>query len=253
MKSSLKFVFGMLALWVSAVMAFAVETSIDTRWVKSYRDKTSGVEFSSDPAVQADILFSFENGFYVDLWRSFSAYYPLSDNEVNNEVDLSVGHYQELEKFNVDVWATYLNCAGLWDLGTDDVIGLGAEITWEMPGNEDLGMGPITPCVGFESYATWANTDFEGGSLFYFGANTTFDEDSKLSKKVGYRVAYDTGTYEYDEGFVAIVEFGLEYKLSESASLVLANSLFIPLSVDDRGTGAGDQFWNPEVGFTVTF
>ena len=194
----------------------------------------SGGMIYDRPVLQSDLLISFQNGFYADVWNSspFERY----DHNYGTEQDFGIGWSGPLSTFgvknkmsdlNLDIGITYFDEPHVLTLGSDDIIYSHVKVSKMIYG--------VTLYGSYENYMSMPGSSCPGGNLYGVGINkkmSFFGDKLNASASIG--PSYDSGGFGLDNGFLIHGEAELDWKLSEHMSLILPQvRYYIPITVND--------------------
>ncbi len=189
----------------------------------------TGNSLSKDPALQTDLLFSFKNGLYVDLWNSRSLNGSWNDGNLGNEVDYGVGWKGDIAPhLNLNVGITYFDEPKALTFGAGDIIYphifLTRDFKW------------LSVIAGYENYTTMPGSGFKGGNLFSLGISKyqLFCKD-RIAVHASVAGVYDMGTLGSSEGFILRGNVGSDWNMTKRLTFnVLGVNWYTPITAHDR-------------------
>lgn len=189
----------------------------------------TGNALSKDPAIQSDLLISWKNGLFVDLWNSRSLKGKWNDGSLGNEADYQIGWKSSLAtNLNLNIGVTYFDESRAFTLGAGDILYTHAYLT--------KGFKPLSLTAGYENYITMPKSGFQGGHLISLGVSKY---QLLCKNKIGLRASaagvYDTGTLGSGAGFILRGSAGADWNVSKRLTLnVLGVNCYVPLTPHDK-------------------
>lgn len=182
----------------------------------------TGSVLSSDPVVQTDILLSFKNGIYLDLWNSRSLKGSWNNGSLGNEIDYGIGWKGILtSNLTLNIGVTYFDEPSAFTFGAEDIVYTHAFLTRDFKHLSVVG--------GFENYTAMPKSGFHGGNLLSLGIckNFSFCKD-RVDLDTSLSGVYDTGTIDSEKGLFLRGNMMLSYKATKHFTLnILSLNYFI--------------------------
>ncbi|GEM_PF-4549160 len=186
----------------------------------------NGAVFHDKPVIQSDLLVSFQNGAYADIWHSSSLKFDNPNLGPDDEIDLMLGWTKSFRLVTLDVGALYMNFADLKTSRGDGILPY-LEISKTPQGKKS-----ISPYVRFQPAFPVSGEYPQKG--YYAAAGLYVSQQTKKSgpeMKHKLSVIYDSGTFGYEKNTIGEYRFELAYQIGKLMKLILPSvSAYIPLS-----------------------
>jgi hypothetical protein len=202
----------------------------------------SGLISYGKPVIQSDVLVSFKNGFYLDVWNSTQLKKKsISKNDVGSseaeanpgyETDYNVGWSGPLViGTNLDIGVSYCDLLKYWGIGASE-----DSVYNYIKLSHSVVAGFNVQIMG-ERYSMMKNSLYRGGNLYSAGV-TRSDVwgGGSLTLDTSLESVHDTGTYGYKPGDVLRGKVGLSAKVFKSLTIILQVNRYEPLSVREDYT-----------------
>lgn len=189
-----------------------------------YLQPGTGDVLHDRPVVQTDLLLTFKNGLYLDLWNSRSLQGKWDDGSLGNEVDYGLGWDGTIKGLTVHVGFAYYDEPGVFTLGAGDILytelRLGKELKW------------FSVTAGYQNYTTMPNSGFQGGHLISLGASRAQPlYGDKVILNASFAGVYDTGTLGTLAGFMFRGNVGVSWNINEHLTFnAVSVSYYAPLT-----------------------
>ncbi len=229
-----------LAFTVKIAAAQTVE--ISSKVASKSVDPTSGLVNHNSGVVESDVLLSWENGFYVQIWNSQVLHGE--STSFGNSLEGYVGYANSIAGWDYDLCLGYTSAPELTTLETDDnlyacvQVGHSIEQVAEQLSSVIGSEVSFSGFARFEHYETLFDTDYEGGNLYSVGFESERDLSKAWLSRNSITFTYDDGVYGEENGFLSKLTAGLNYQLSENVAITAEGDLFAELS-DFDGTREG--------------
>lgn len=202
-----------------------------------YLSPCNGVPYSDRPVFQTTTTLSHRSGFYGLIF--YSTGLDSNFNEVgkyDDEIDLGIGYEYDFGKgWSVDVGVTYFNEADLGKLSGEDIWFLNATLSKSIlgDGTSYTNLPSVSTFMSVCSYIPNPNSGTDGNEVIDFGLRIE-PSIGIVSIPVTFAIAYDTGGFGIDAGFVARACAAVNWQISERFSIMAPLvTAYQPIDRDD--------------------
>lgn len=232
MQRTLKMSVIIVTLFLSAAVRLCAEAETN-KWpsitlssavANKYLQPGTGDTVHNRPVVQTDLLVTFKNGLYLDLWNSRSLQGKWDDGSLGNEVDYGLGWDGTVEGLTAHIGFVYYDEPKAFTLGAGDIfyteLRLGKEFKW------------LSVTAGYQSYTTMPDSGFQGGHLVSLGVSRTQSlYGDKVSLNASFAGVYDTGTLGTLAGFMFRGNAGINWNINKHFTLnAVSVNYYVPLT-----------------------
>lgn len=189
-----------------------------------YLQPGTGDVLHNRPVIQTDLLLSFKNGLYLDLWNSRSLQGKWNDGNLGNEIDYGLGWDGVVKGLAAHIGFSYYDEPKAFTLGSGDIfyteLRLGKELKW------------LSVTAGYQNYATMPDSGFQGGHLISIGASRAQSlYGDKVVFNASFAGVYDTGTLGTLAGFMLRGNAGVNWNISKCFTFnVVSVNYYVPLT-----------------------
>lgn len=192
---------------------YAQEFTLST-WAKSQYLGANGAIFEDRPVVQTELSVSRENC-WASIWVSTSG--DAWKVRAGDEVDYNASCSWKVSDTTVSLLVAY------YDLAAP---GGASDVTLSLEHSSYYGK--------FSSYAIHGELPFPGGQIVYVGRRFDLGTLHNLDLSVTTEVAYDLGSFGFEEGLFGKLSFSGSSSLNEAAKLSLGVDFSDGITVSDR-------------------
>ena len=216
-----------LSVGVQAQENHSPTVSVSSYVANRYLGFGTGSVFSKDPVAQSDVLVSFSDGVYVDLWDSRSLKGKWNSGSLGDEINYGIGWKGFLAPgLSLNASTMYFDMPKVFSFGTGDFIYSRAFLT------KDLKLLSIV--AGYENYITRSKNGPLSRNLWSFGVSKRLSFNS-FSLRTSALMINDGGTAGTDHGFFMRGRIGLDRNMNEHSVLnIIGINWYKPLTIHDK-------------------
>lgn len=236
-----------LAVLTCEIPALGAEFNISTKLQSQYL-AGNGAIFHDRPVIQSDLMVSFKNGIYADIWHSSSLEFDNWNRGSDDEIDYMVGWTHVFPKFNVDTGVLYMNFV---DLNYDKGDGILPYLELNRTPKRKQSWSPY---VKFQpAFPVKGRLPQKG--YYLAGGLSSVQQQRKSGPEIRQKlsVIYDSGTFGWEENTIGEYKFELSYKFGKRTRVVFPSATaYIPLS-KPSGSDGRKTCVSVGTGLTVAF
>jgi hypothetical protein len=189
-----------------------------------YINQWNGYTYDSNPSIQSDLYTILSNGLYLDIWSAKQI------DSKNDEIDLSVGWYGDIDDYSLDISLAYYEVSPLLERENN----VWASIT-KISYSENINDFIISPFTRSEINIPDIECSSNGGIFLTSGTDISLsliDLIDNVSLNNSFYFTYDSGVFDGDKNIIYGQTSSLQYKLNNFTLLSPSFTLTSPIETD---------------------
>lgn len=189
-----------------------------------YINQWNGYTYNSNPSIQSDLYTILSNGLYLDIWSAKQI------DSKNDEIDLSVGWYGDIDDYSLDISLTYYEVSPLLERENN----VWASIT-KISYSENIDDFIISPFIRSEINIPDTESSSNRGIFLTSGTDiylSLIDLMDNVSLNNSFYFTYDSGVFDDNKNIIYGQISSLQYKLNDFTILFPSFALTSPIETD---------------------